>query len=385
MEIVIGILVGVALGGVGVVLLLRSGAPPGSGSSARDLDEVRADLRRLNEQVAADLSRRLEGIEGRMSQTQSTNAQLAQGIFETLGDVRRATASVAQQASEFASLQDLLRAPKARGGMGEAMLEELLRQILPPHAYSMQHRFASGATVDAVVRAGGRLVCIDSKFPLSNYARMGAAGDEVERAGAERAFAADVERHIRDISNKYIVPDEGTFDFAVMYVPAEGLYGEVLRLSHQRRPLFETAIEARVVPMSPLTLYGYLQTILFGLKCLSIEKSAEAILGYCGRLRQDIGLFAAEYETLGRHLTNARSKYEEGARKLDRFRGKLDQAADVAGGSELDDATISLDDLSTEVAFAPHLSPEEQPRPHPSFEEHERGRTPDEGVPTRTP
>lgn len=331
METVIGIVLGVALGGAGVILLVRSQvAARATDPSARELHDVKEDLRRLNEQVTADLNRRLDGIEGRMAQTQDSNNRLAQGIFETLGDVRQATATVADQAREFTSLQELLRAPKARGGIGEAMLEELLRQILPPQGFSTQHRFASGATVDAIVRAGGRIVCIDSKFPLSNFRRMCAATDDLERVAAEREFAADVERHIRDISRKYILPDEGTFDFAVMYVPAEGLYGEVLRLSHQRRPLFETAIDARVVPMSPLTMYGYLQTIMFGLKCLSIEKSAEAILSYCGRLQQDIALFATEYETLGRHLTNARSKYEEGSRRLDRFRNKLEQAVDVS-------------------------------------------------------
>ena len=331
MEPLIGIVAGVVVGAGIVIALVRGhvgGRPPGA--STRELDEVRENLRRLTDQVSADLSRRLEGIEGRMTQTQNTNAEIARGIFETLGDVRQATSSVAEQAREFTSLQDLLRAPKARGGIGEAMLEELLRQILPPHGFATQHRFSSGATVDAVVRAGGRLVCIDSKFPLSNFRRMCNASDELERAAAERDFAADVHRHVRDISTRYIVPDEGTFDFAVMYVPAEGLYGEVLRLSHQRRPLFETAIDARVVPMSPFTMYGYLQTILFGLKCLSIEKSAEAILSYCGRLQRDIDLFATEYETLGRHLTNARSKYEEGYKRLDRFRDKLDQAIEIA-------------------------------------------------------
>ena len=329
-------------------------------ASARELDDVREDLRRLNEQVAADLNRRLEGIDQRMSQTQTSNARMAQGIFETLGDVRQATSTVAEQAREFASLQDLLKAPKARGGIGEAMLEELLRQILPPHGYSTQHRFSSGATVDAVVRAGGRLVCIDSKFPLSNFRRMCSATDELERAAAEREFAADVDRHIRDISTRYIVPDEGTFDFAVMYVPAEGLYGEVLRMSHQRRPLFETAIDARVVPMSPLTMYGYLQTILFGLKCLSIEKSAEAILGYCGRLQRDIDVFASEYDTLGRHLTNARSRYEEGYKRLDRFRDKLDHALDAgddpADPTSLDPRKVPVDevvDLGSGSSVAP--------------------------------
>ncbi|MGH2806434.1 MAG: DNA recombination protein RmuC, partial [Actinomycetota bacterium] len=183
---------------------------------------------------------------------------------------------------------------------------------------------------DAVVRAGGRIVCIDSKFPLSNYRRMCDADNEGERTDAERAFAGDVDKHIRDISSRYIVPDENTFDFAVMYVPAEGVYAEVLRLAHRRRPLFETAIESRVVPMSPLTMYGYLQTVLFGLKCLRIEESAEAILDFCGRLQRDMERFATEYEVLGKHMGNARAKYEEGTRRLDRFRDKLEHVVDLA-------------------------------------------------------
>jgi len=127
-----------------------------------------------------------------------------------------------------------------------------------------------------------------------------------------------------------------------MYVPAEGVYAEVLRLSHRRRPLFESAIQARVVPMSPLTMYGYLQTILFGLKCLRIEQSAQEILGFCGRLQQDMERFAGEYEILGRHLSNARSKYEEGAHKLDRFRGKLERVTDVAGERELQSPPLEV-------------------------------------------
>jgi DNA recombination protein RmuC len=299
----------------------------------QELAAMREDVRRLADRVASDASvmtQRLEGIDSRMTQTQTANADMAQGIFETLGDVRRATTVVADQAKEFSSLQDLLRAPKARGGIGEAMLEELLRQVLPPQAFSTQHRFKSGTVVDAVVRAGGRIICIDSKFPLSNYRRMCDASDDAERRASEREFAADVDRHIRHISARYIVPDEGTFDFAVMYVPAEGVYGEILRLSHRRRPLFEAAIEARVVPMSPLTMYAYLQTVLFGLKCLQIEESAEAILDFCGRLQQDMERFADEYDKLGKHLGNARAKYEDGTRRLDRFRDRLERVIDLA-------------------------------------------------------
>jgi DNA recombination protein RmuC len=293
---------------------------------------VREELRVLADRVASDatsIERRLEGIDSRMLHATGASADLARGIFDALGDVRSATNTVAEQAREFASLQDMLKAPKARGGVGEAMLEELLRQVLPPHGYATQHRFGSGVVVDAIVRVGGRLVCIDSKFPLSNYRRMCDASNGLERDAAERAFAADVARHVHDIATRYVVPDEKTLDFAVMYVPAEGVYAEVLRLSHRKRPLFETAIESRVVPMSPLTMYGYLQTILFGLKCLSIEESAEEILGFCGRLQLEVERFALDYETLGRHLGNARARYEDGSRRLDRFRASLEQISDL--------------------------------------------------------
>lgn len=300
--------------------------------AGRDSAAVERAVALLGDRLSSESSllvQRLEGIDNRMTRSQSAGMDLAQGIFEALGDVRRATAVVAEQAKEFTALQDLLRAPPARGGLGEAMLEELLRQVLPPAAYATQHRFRTGTIVDAVVRAGGKLVCIDSKFPLTNYRGLCDASTGAERTVAGRAFAADVDRHVRAIASRYVVPDEGTFDFAVMYVPAEGVYAEMLRLSHAGRPLFERALEAKVVPMSPLTLYGYLQTVLMGLNCLQIEQNAARILGFCARLQKDFELFAADYETMGAHLTNARNRYEDGSRRLVRFRESLDRVADL--------------------------------------------------------
>jgi DNA recombination protein RmuC len=209
------------------------------------------------------------------------------------------------------------------------MLEQLLSQVLPKSHYKTQYRFASGLIVDAVVPLNDRLVCIDSKFPLANYERICDAHTEIERTEAERAFAADVAKHIHDISSRYIVPDE-TFDFAFMYVPAEGVYGEVLRLSHRGKPLYELAMDARVIPSSPLTMYVYLQTISYGLKCLSIEKNAERVLDFVGQLQQDMRRFSDEYDVLGKHLGNARNKYEEGSRKLDRVFDDLARTVELA-------------------------------------------------------
>jgi DNA recombination protein RmuC len=334
MEQIVVSLTVLAVGVVAGLALARSRATGGSS----EVRVMRAELRALSERLATatgGLAQRLEGIDTRMSQTQSSNTDMARDIFESLGDLRNATSAVAEQAREFNVLADLLKAPKARGGLGEAMLVELLSQVLPPSAYATQHRFRSGATVDAIVRAGGRIVCIDSKFPLSNYRRMCDAGNDVERLEAERAFARDVDQHIKAIATKYVVPDEDTLEFAVMYIPAEGVYAEVLRLAHHRRPLFETAIQSRVVPMSPLTLYGYLQIVLYGLRCLSVEEGAQEILAKCGRLQQEFERFASEYETLGRHLGNARGKYEEGYRRLDRFRDKLGTMVEARTGERL--------------------------------------------------
>ncbi|HEV2755790.1 MAG TPA: DNA recombination protein RmuC [Actinomycetota bacterium] len=322
--LVVGVAFAVGACAAAVALRAQRAGEPAAG--------VERAVARLEARLSSDSSllvQRLEGIDTRIARSQSASTDLAQGIFEALGDVRRATAVVAEQAREFSSLQDLLRAPKARGGLGEAMLEELLRQVLPPRAFSTQHRFSTGAIVDAVVRAGGKLVCIDSKFPLANYRVLCDAPAGAERAAAERAFASDVARHVDAIATRYVLPDEGTFDFAVMYVPAEGVYAEVLRLAHAGRPLFERALESKVVPMSPLTLYGYLQTVLMGLNCLQIEANAGRILDYCGRLQGDVERFASEYDTLGVHLTNARNRHEEGSRRLARFRESLDRVADL--------------------------------------------------------
>ena len=329
-SILVAVLAALAAAAVVFAVMRRDRAPAevAPDQTQEQLAALRDEIQRAVQTVRTDtdalsqrLETRLEGIDTRVNQTindtQGRSQALAQGIFDKLGEVSTATTNVAEQAKQFTLLQDLLKPPKARGGIGEAMLEQLLSQVLPKSHYSTQYRFASGLIVDAVVPLNDRLVCIDSKFPLANYERICDAHNEVQRTEAERAFAADVAKHIHDISSRYIVPDE-TFDFAFMYVPAEGVYGEVLRLSHRGKPLYEIAMEARVIPSSPLTMYVYLQTISYGLKCLSIEKNAERVLDFCGQLQQDMRRFSDEYDVLGKHLGNARNKYEEGSRKLDR-------------------------------------------------------------------
>lgn len=344
MELVLVAVLAAAAAGAVVFALTRSRppqAPPGPDPIHEQLGILRDEMQRVAQAVSNDTNQlsqriesRLEGIDTRfsrtMSDTHSASQELAKGIFETLGQVTSATQVVAEQARQFNLLQDLLKPPKARGGIGEAMLEQLLVQVLPRGTFHTQHRFASGAIVDAVVTLDNRLVSIDSKFPLANYERICDADNDAERSDAERAFSADVVKHINDIASRYIVPNEDTFEFAIMYVPAEGVYAEVLRLMHRGKLLMDVAREAKIMPLSPSTMYGYLQTIAFGLRCLSIEKSAEKVLDFCGQLQQDMRRFSDEYDVLGKHLGNARNKFEEGSRKLDRVFDDLARVSELA-------------------------------------------------------
>ena len=230
-------------------------------------------LDRLLSSRNAEVDRRLEHA------TKQTNA-----IHKQLGDVGRATQQLAEQAKDLGQLQQALRPPKARGGFGELLLGQLLADRLPPTAYSLQYGFDGGERVDAVIKVD-RLVPIDSKFPLDNFERMVNADNDIGRQGFEKAFARDVKSHIDAIASKYIRPDEGTYDFAFMYLPSEAIYYELA--CGKTGALLEYAHGKRVLPVSPTTLTAYLQVIVLGLKGLQIEQHAQEVMAYCAQLQGD--------------------------------------------------------------------------------------------------
>jgi len=273
----------------------------------------------------AEVDRRLEAMTSTLDRRLESTSKTAGEIHRQLGELGRANEEILARANDLKRLEQALRPPKARGGFGELLLANLLRDRLPPDAYELQYGFRSGERVDAVIKVD-RLVPVDAKFPLDNFERLAEAESEEHRVLAEKAFARDLKIHVDAIADKYIRPDEGTYDFALMYLPSEGVYYELV--CGKTGALLSYAHEKRIFPVSPTTFTSQLQVIALGLKGMQIEQRAHEVMAYCAQLENDFGRFRDDFQVVGKHLGHAQSKYSEAERRLDRFEGKLDRAAD---------------------------------------------------------
>ncbi len=276
--------------------------------------------------ITATMDRRLAELDTKVDRRLEHATKQTNAIHKQLGDVGRATEQLAEQAKGLGQLQQVLRPPKARGGFGELLLGNLLHDRLPPTAYALQYGFDGGERVDAVIKVD-KLVPIDSKFPLDNFERMVNSDNDIERQQFEKLFSRDVKTHIDAIAGKYIRPDEGTYDFAFMYLPSEAIYYELA--CGKTGALLEYAHDKRVLPVSPTTLTAYLQVVVLGLKGLQIEQHAQEVMAYCAQLQKDFGKFKEDFELVGTHLGRAQNKFGDAEKRLGRFETKLEQAAEA--------------------------------------------------------
>jgi len=255
-------------------------------------------------------------------------ARVVGEVQKGLGELREATAKVYDVGRSVQTLHDILRAPKLRGGLGEYFLADLLAQVLPAEHFTLQYGFRSGERVDAVIRLGDGLVPVDAKFPLEDFRRMLDAADDDARTRARKGFVARVRKHVDDVAAKYVLPDEGTYDFALMYVPAENVFYEAV-VRDEARELVSYALERKVIPVSPGTLYAYLQAIVLGLRGLRIEARAKEVLDQLARLGGDLERLRDDMRLVGRHLGNAQQAFISADRRLERFEQKLELAAGI--------------------------------------------------------
>jgi DNA recombination protein RmuC len=283
---------------------------------------LRQELHQFTSHVAAQMGQVGTGVQQELRHV----GQVVTAVQGNLGKLGEATQRVFDVARDIAGLEQILRSPKVRGGLGETLLENLLAQVLPREHYGLQHAFSTGDRVDAVVRIGDRLVPVDAKFPLENFRRLLEETDEERKKQLRRAFARDVKARVDEVAKKYILPDEGTFDFALMYIPAESVYYEIVVREEGggEDSGAAYALGRRVIPVSPNSFYAYLSVIVLGLRGLRIERDAGLIQARLIRLRGDLERFREAFDVAGRHLTNARNKFDEAAAALARIEAKLE-------------------------------------------------------------
>jgi DNA recombination protein RmuC len=288
------------------------------------------------ESLSASLDRRLAALDQRLGHSLETvqTGQLeavavAADVRERIAQVSGVAQQVLEHARELARVEDLLRPPQARGAFGEMLLEQVLNQGLPSGTWRTQHSFRSGARVDAVLVLGERLVPVDAKFPLDAFTRMSALDEgESDRQKHRRAFVRAARGHVDAIADKYVRPDEGTYEFALCYVPSEAVYYEFLRTDPDGESVVRYAMQRQVFPVSPTTLYAYLLSIGLGLRGLRVEANARRILEGLDALRTETERLRGDLDVVGRHLGNAHAKWDEAARRLDRFDHRLGTLAD---------------------------------------------------------
>jgi len=302
--------------------------------------QINDSINQLSNQTSGQLLKVIEQVNSQLNQVSSqlVNSQRSVGerldnaarvvsaVSQELGKLQQASQQILELGKEIGSLQELLQAPKLRGGLGEFFLEEILAKILPRQHYETQYKFRSGETVDVVIKLVNGMVPVDSKFPLENFRKITELTDENEKKRARKKFTDDVRKHIEAIATKYILPDEGTLDFALMYIPAENVYYEIIvreENATEENSLLHYALQKKVVPVSPNTFYSYLQAIVLGLRGLQIEKNAKVIIEHLGRLKGDFQRFRQEFEVLGKHIKNISTKYDDAVKRLTQFEDKL--------------------------------------------------------------
>jgi DNA recombination protein RmuC len=297
---------------------------------AQSQDKALSLMQQQIGQLTQNINQQLQNMSSQFQKTTGHIGGTLGDVKKDLGKMEEITREVLEKAKNISNLEGLLRAPKFRGGFGELILGDLLAQILPSAFYTLQYKFKSGEMVDAAIKIGDNIVSIDAKFPLENFQKYVNEEDPKIKEDLRKKFVTDVKKHIGDIDKKYILPDEGTYDFALMYIPAENIYYETILKDEsfaEERSIFSYAIKKRVLPVSPNSFYAYLQVIVLGLKGLQIEKSAREIFQHLARLQGELTRFRKDFQVLGTHLVHAKTKFDDSDKRLDRLANKLELAS----------------------------------------------------------
>lgn len=281
----------------------------------------------INQQLG-QVSQMVQQASATVSGQVNSMTLVAGAVQSKLGQLEEASKKIFEVGKDLSNLQEILRAPKLRGGLGEYFLEDILKQIFPPNYYTMQYSFKNGERVDAVIHLADKLVPVDSKFPLESFKRLTEAKSDEETKLARKQFNTAVKTHVDSIAEKYIKPSEKTYEFALMYIPAENVYYETIVKDEnfgEEKGLLSYALQSRVIPVSPNSFYAYLQTILMGLKGFEIEKNTTALIQQLAKLQTEIGKFRDDYEKVGKYIGYLYNLYGQSEKRFDKFNDKVEQ------------------------------------------------------------
>lgn len=310
----------------------------------RVVSEVNTRLTENNKSLNLTISQQFTESQKSLRESSSAAAKIIQEVTEKLTKLDETNKQVVGFAEQLQSLENILKNPKQRGILGEYFLETVLKNVLPPGSYQMQYKFKNSEIVDAVVFVKDKIIPIDSKFSLENYNKIIEEKDALEKEKLEKIFKQDLKNRIEETS-KYIRPEEGTMDFAFMFIPSEGIYYDLLvnkvgAIKLNTADLINYAFsEKRVIIVSPTSFLAYLQTVLQGLKALQIEESAQQIVAQVRNLQKNLNAFEENYEKVGKYLGTTVNAYNgsfKAFKRMDKDVFKLTGEAITITGEEVE-------------------------------------------------
>lgn len=319
--LLIGLVLLLLLVNAGVLIFLFTRKREGGGEGLSLIQQQIAELTRTLDARVAESSKQVhETVRSQLSESARLIKDVTQGLTK-LDETNRQVVSFADQLQH---LQDVLQNPKQRGVLGEYYLETVLKNVMPPGSYQMQYGFPNGEIVDAVVFVRDKVIPIDSKFSLENYNRILETRDKADKDKYEKLFKQDLKMRI-DETAKYVRPNEGTTEFAFMFIPSEGIYYDILVGSVgtgvSARDLIDYAFGKKVIIVSPTSFLAYLQTVLQGLKSLQIEEQAKDIQKRVGELGKHLGTYDEYMKKLGNTLQTTVNHYTAAYKEF----GKIDK------------------------------------------------------------
>jgi DNA recombination protein RmuC len=323
MDTVLYAIIIILLGGFAVLLylLVDLKRKASSGKSEETMQVMMDWMREMKQDTEAtrqNMDKNLTETNKQINERLDKAAQVIGGVMKELG-------SMSQIGPDIRRLSETLSSSKLRGNFGEEMLENMLSQVLPKGSYAMQYRFKNGETVDAIVKVGETILCIDSKFSLENFRLYKEAQDDKLAGDYQKAFFKDTKKRIDEIHKKYILPTENTFDFALMYVPSQGVYEEIII----NNEMAEYSRSKRVIAVGPNSLYTYLQSIVLSLRGQQINKIAQEILRMVGGIKQESDKFSRTLDVLGNHVKNTYNTMGSVTNDFDKLRSKISIAAEL--------------------------------------------------------